>query len=86
MFVVRLITNELRCIQEGCGRTWTSTYTWTIDNQIQDSKCKDCLIDVMPYKIVGTGDRTLWPGQYFSIFKMPDGRTPRGRSSRESVP
>ena len=52
--VVRLFTNELRCIQEGCGRTWTSTYTWTIDNQIQDSKCKDCLVDVMPYKIVGT--------------------------------
>ena len=22
---------------------------------------------------------TLWPGQYFSIFKMPDGRAPRGR-------
>ena len=29
---------------------------------------------------------TLRPGQYFSIFKMPDGRTPRGSPSRETIP
>ena len=46
------------------------------------------LIDIAIQWVIGdgpVGDRTLWPGQYFSIFKMPDGRTPRGRSSRESV-
>ena len=30
--------------------------------------------------------RTLRPGQYFSNFKMPDGRVPRGRPSRETIP
>ena len=29
-------------------------------------------------------DRTLRPGQYLSIFKMPNGRTPRGSPSRET--
>ena len=36
------------------------------------------------YDWVETG--TLRPGQYFSIFKMPDGRTPRGSPSRETIP
>ena len=32
------------------------------------------------------GDWTFRPGRYFSIFKMPEGRTSRGRPSRESIP
>ena len=31
------------------------------------------------------GGRPLRPGQYFSIFKMLDGRTPRGSPSRETI-
>ena len=34
-----------------CGRTWTSSWTWTIDNQIQTTKCKTCNTSTMPYKI-----------------------------------
>ena len=36
---------------------------------------------IIPFQETGT----LWPGQYFSIFKMPDGRTPRGSPSRETI-
>jgi len=25
-----------------CGRTWTSSWAWTVDNQIQTTKCKAC--------------------------------------------
>ena len=35
-----------------CGRTWTSSWTWTVDNQIQTTKCKTCNSSTMPYQLV----------------------------------
>ena len=48
---------------------------------IHDDPNSYCISDI---SFQETG--TLWPGQYFSIFNMPDGRAPRGRPSRESIP
>lgn len=35
-----------------CGRTWQSSWTWTVDNQIQTTKCKACNSSTMPYHLV----------------------------------
>ena len=35
-----------------CGRTWTSSLTWTINNQIQSTQCKACSTDTLPYQLV----------------------------------
>ena len=35
-----------------CGRTWTSSLTWTLNNQIQTTKCKACNTETMPYQLV----------------------------------
>ena len=35
-----------------CGRTWSSSWTWTVDNQIQTTECKTCNSSTMPYQLV----------------------------------
>ena len=37
-----------------CGRTWTSSLTWTLNNKIQTTKCKACNSETMPYQLVST--------------------------------
>ena len=43
--------------------------------------CKNSQVD---QSVVEQG--TLRPGHFFLVFKMPDGRAPRGRPSRGSIP
>ena len=38
--------------RELCGRSWKSSWTWTVNNQIQTTQCKTCEADTMPYQIV----------------------------------
>ena len=35
-----------------CGRTWTSSLTWTLNNQIQTTQCKSCNTETLPYQLV----------------------------------
>ena len=35
-----------------CGRFWLSSWTWTVNNQIQTTKCKDCGANTLPFQIV----------------------------------
>ena len=37
-----------------CGRTWTSGFTWTLDDQAQTMQCKKCKTSVLPYKRVSS--------------------------------
>ena len=37
-----------------CGRSWSSGYTWTVDNQPQTMQCQRCNTTVLPYKLVSS--------------------------------
>ena len=37
-----------------CGRTWKSSWTWTVNNQIQETNCKTCGTSTMPYQMVSS--------------------------------
>ena len=41
-----------KCTSKYCGRTWTSSCTWTVDNQIQTTQCQNCRTSVLPYQLV----------------------------------
>ena len=43
---------SFKCTKRTCGRTWTSSWTWTIDNQIQTTQCQICKTSVLPYQLV----------------------------------
>ena len=55
---------------------FTRTFEIKSLNRPQWNRMWSCLLELA---------RTLRPGQYFSIFKMPDGRTTRGSPSREKI-
>ena len=48
------LTKEIGWDRKPCGRSWKSSWTWTIDNQIQPTKCKTCEASIMPYKLVSS--------------------------------
>ena len=35
-----------------CGRTWKSSWTWTVNNFIQETNCKSCGTSTLPYQMV----------------------------------
>ena len=43
---------SFKCTARDCGRTWTSSWSWTVDNQIQPTQCQDCRTSVLPYQLV----------------------------------
>ena len=43
---------SFKCTARTCGRTWTVSWTWTVDNQIQPTQCQDCRTSVLPYHLV----------------------------------
>ena len=43
---------SFKCTERTCGRTWTSSWTWTVDNQIQTTQCQICKRSVLPYQLV----------------------------------
>ena len=47
---------SFKCTERNCGRTWTSSWTWTVDNQIQTTQCQICKISVLPYQLVSQVD------------------------------
>ena len=40
------------CTKKGCGNTWNSSNTWTIDNKIQTTECRKCNKSMLPHDIV----------------------------------
>ena len=85
---------KLKCYVAGFGAVEfqgeTSQFLKSIHvNIIKDDTCKRAYSsyeEKMEFCAGKLETGTLWPGQYFSIFKMPDGRAPSGRPSRESIP
>ena len=45
---------SFKCTRTNCGRTWTSSWTWTVDNQIQTTQCLTCKTSVLPYQLVSS--------------------------------
>ena len=41
-------------LEEWSKRTWTSSWTWTVDNQIQTTQCQTCKTSVLPYQLVSS--------------------------------
>ena len=37
-----------------CKRQWKSSWTWTVNNQIQTTKCQTCKTSTLPYQIVSS--------------------------------
>ena len=37
-----------------CGRTWTSSYTWTVDGKKQPTQCMNCKKSMLPYQLVSS--------------------------------
>ena len=43
---------SFECTVKSCRNQWVSSNTWTVDNKIQTTQCKECLHSVLPYDIV----------------------------------
>ena len=56
---------SFKCTSRSCGRTWTSSWTWTVDNQIQTTQCQTCKTSVLPYQLVSSIVRN--PSEIFSF-------------------
>ena len=37
-----------------CGRSWSSGYTWTLDDKAQPMECQNCMSSVLPYQLVSS--------------------------------
>ena len=76
--ILRTLRTRIIPIQGSCGASLNGEF-WIIGGW---NEGRQVFITVNRVTI---GNRTLRPGHFFLIFKMPDGRTPRGSSSRETI-
>ena len=58
---------SFECTVKRCMNQWVSSNTWTVDNKIQTTQCKECLHSVLPYEIVSKGARPLASRKIFLV-------------------
>ena len=50
---------SFKCTSKSCGRIWTSSWTWTVNNQIQTTQCQTCKTSVLSYQLVSSKIKML---------------------------
>ena len=51
-----------------CGRSWSSGYTWTLDDVPQPMQCQNCMTSVLPHKRVSLNSVQNWFSRLHTVY------------------